>query len=69
MQQADIWFVPSEVAELELMVLGLLSQMASNPCLLEPFRNPPSRTEVRSWQTLDEDERELIMNLSPAYLR
>ena len=47
-QQADVWFVPSEVASAERRVLGLLSQMASSPCLLEPFRNPPNRTEVRS---------------------
>ncbi len=47
-QQADVWFVPGEVAEPERQVLGLLSHMASNPCLLEPFRNSPSRTEVRS---------------------
>jgi len=47
-QQADVWFVPGLVASAERLVLGLLSQMTSNPCLLEPFRNPPSRTEVRS---------------------
>jgi len=47
-QQADVCFIPGEVAEVERLVLGLLSQMASNPCLLEPFRNPPSWTEVRS---------------------
>jgi len=47
-QQADIWFIPGEVASAERLVLGLLSQMASSPCLLEPFRNPPNLAEVRS---------------------
>jgi len=47
-QQADVWFIPGEVAEPDRQVLGLLGQMSSSPCLLEPFRNSPSRTEVRS---------------------
>jgi len=47
-QQADVWFVPGTLVETERQVLGLLGQMASSPCLLKPFRNPPSRTEVRS---------------------
>ncbi len=46
-RQADIWFVPSEVAADQS--LGLLGQMAtSSPCLLEPFRNSPSRMEIRT---------------------
>ncbi|HBY78154.1 MAG TPA: hypothetical protein DEG47_14385, partial [Cyanobacteria bacterium UBA11148] len=28
--------------------LGLLSQLVSNPCLIEPFRNQPSKTEIRT---------------------
>ena len=47
-QQADIWFIPGEVVSAERQVLGLLNQMALSPCLLEPFRNPPSWIEVRS---------------------
>lgn len=47
-QLADVWFIPGEVASAERQILGLLSQMASSPCLLEPFRNSPSRAEVRS---------------------
>lgn len=47
-QLADVWFIPGEVASAERQILGLLSQMASSPCLLEPFWNSPSRAEVRS---------------------
>lgn len=42
-QLADVWFIPGEVASAERQILGLLSKMASSPCLLEPFRNSPSR--------------------------
>jgi hypothetical protein len=42
----DVWFVPhSDVAQTE--DLGLLGRMAQSPCLLEPYRNIPTRTEVR----------------------
>jgi len=45
-RQVDLWFTPSEVTTDQS--LGLLSQMASTPCLFEPFRNSPSRMEVRT---------------------
>jgi hypothetical protein len=42
----DIWFVPTpEVAQAE--DLGLLGRMVQAPCLLEPYRSVPSRTDVR----------------------
>jgi len=42
----DVWFVPNpEVSQAE--DLGLLGRMVQKPCLLEPYRNVPTRTEVR----------------------
>ncbi|MCY7276284.1 MAG: flagellar assembly protein H, partial [Phormidesmis sp. CAN_BIN44] len=42
----DVWFVPdSEVTQTE--DLGLLGRIVQTPCLLEPYRNLPTRTEVR----------------------
>jgi hypothetical protein len=48
----DVWFVPRQpnpaIADPGLLEpLGLLGQMVQKPCLLEPYRNVPSRTEVR----------------------
>ena len=43
----DVWFTPNAAAE-AAPDLGLLSRIAATACLLEPFRNPPSRTEVRT---------------------
>jgi len=42
----DIWFTPN--AEATAPDLGLLSRIAETACLLEPFRNPPTRSEVRT---------------------
>jgi hypothetical protein len=42
----DVWFVPQQ-ANVQSADLGLLGQMIQKPCLLEPYRNVPSRTEVR----------------------
>ncbi|MGI0494175.1 flagellar assembly protein H [Alkalinema pantanalense CENA528] len=42
----DVWFVPRQT-ELLTADLGLLGQMVQKPCLFEPYRNVPSRTEVR----------------------
>ncbi|GAA6615091.1 hypothetical protein [Scytonema sp. NUACC26] len=47
-RQADILFSPSPVAQENLKSLGLLGKMTASSCLLEPFRNQPSRTEVRN---------------------
>jgi hypothetical protein len=47
-RQIDVWFAPSPQQTVEPSVLGLLAQMASSPCLLEPFRNPPTPTEIRN---------------------
>lgn len=42
----DIWFAPNPDAT-QSTDLGLLGRMVQNPCLLEPYRNVPTRTEVR----------------------
>jgi hypothetical protein len=42
----DVWFVPDARA-VAASELGLLGQMIAKPCLFEPYRNVPSRTEVR----------------------
>jgi hypothetical protein len=43
----DLWFIPEQVAESPTAELGILGQMAAGMCLLEPYRNAPTRTEVR----------------------
>jgi hypothetical protein len=43
---ADLWFVPTPEA-IQTEDLGLLGRMVQKPCLLEPYRNVPTRTEVR----------------------
>ncbi|BAU14667.1 hypothetical protein LEP3755_52180 [Leptolyngbya sp. NIES-3755] len=42
----DVWFVPNPNA-VQATDLGLLGRMVQQPCLLEPYRNVPTRTEVR----------------------
>ncbi len=44
----DLWFEPVAEAVADRSSLGLLGQIAVTPCLLEPFRNSPSPTEIRS---------------------
>jgi hypothetical protein len=44
----DVWFIPEDaVVEARSDDLGLLGRMTEGMCLLEPYRNAPSRTEVR----------------------
>lgn len=43
---ADVWFIPTPGA-CQTEDLGLLGWIVQKPCLLEPYRNVPSRTEVR----------------------
>lgn len=42
----DVWFIPNPEATLT-DDLGLLGRIAQKPCLLEPYRNVPTRTEIR----------------------
>jgi hypothetical protein len=44
----DVWFVPTLPSSSTVGDLGLLGRIIQIPCLLEPFRNSPSRTEVRT---------------------
>jgi hypothetical protein len=44
----DVWFVPTLPSSSTVGDLGLLGRIVQIPCLLEPFRNSPSRTEVRT---------------------
>lgn len=50
-RQVDVWFAPAPAGvepASERQILGLLGQMASSACLLEPFRNQPAWVEIRS---------------------
>ena len=44
----DLIFEPSPQPPNNPPALGLLSQLASTPCLLEPYRNCPSNPEIRN---------------------
>jgi hypothetical protein len=44
----DVWFMPAAQADIDPSSLGLLGNMAATPCLIEPFRNPPTATEIRN---------------------
>ena len=44
----DIWFVPFAQPDMSPEAIGLLGKLATTPCLLEPFRNQPTLTEVRN---------------------
>ncbi|NET61295.1 MAG: flagellar assembly protein H, partial [Symploca sp. SIO2E6] len=47
-RQVDIYFIPQpNQSTTALPSLGLLGKIATIPCLIEPFRNPPSVTEIR----------------------
>lgn len=44
----DIWFQPSPQPNRSSVDLGLLGRVATTACALEPFRNLPTRNEVRT---------------------
>jgi hypothetical protein len=46
-RQIDLYFAPARTPPAEPPSLGLLSKLVSSPCLIEPFRNQPSKTEIR----------------------
>ncbi|MDJ1181327.1 hypothetical protein PJF56_20910 [Roseofilum sp. BLCC_M91] len=46
--QIDLMFDPSPEPVNSQPSLGLLAQLASKPCLLEPYRNCPSNPEIRN---------------------
>ncbi len=47
-QYVDVYFEPSVPPVIAPQDLGLLGRIAQTPCLLEPFRNQPTPSEVRS---------------------
>jgi hypothetical protein len=47
-RQVDILFSPTPSPNADLQSLGLLGRIATTASLLEPFRNQPSKTEVRN---------------------
>lgn len=49
-RQIDVWFVPTPTPSPARQSLGLLGQMASQTCIFEPFRNPPTPVEIRNCQ-------------------
>ena len=65
----DLWFTPNPVQQTTIG-LGLLSRIATTPCLLEPFRNAPTYAEIKScllkllW--LQEDRRRKTKGQKPA---
>lgn len=44
----DIRFAPSPQPTSDRETLGLLGKIAATPCLIKPFRNQPTTTEVRN---------------------
>ncbi|MGB8702079.1 MAG: DUF4351 domain-containing protein [Thermosynechococcaceae cyanobacterium] len=46
-QFIDVYFEPNPQPT-DLLNLGLLGRIAQTPCLLEPFRNQPTASEIRS---------------------
>ena len=44
----DIWFSPSNQPNVNSQDIGILASIADLPCLIEPFRNQPNSSEVRS---------------------
>jgi hypothetical protein len=47
-QYVDIYFVPTPGLDEPVQGLGLLEQMATVSCLIEPFRNPVKANEIHS---------------------
>ncbi len=47
-RQVDIWFLPTASTSKAPQEIGLLGQMASTACLLEPFRNATGIMAVRN---------------------
>ncbi len=46
-RQVDVYFIPKPQTTIAPQTLGLLGKILTTPCLLEPFRNAPSITEIR----------------------
>lgn len=44
----DVWFMPNAQSDFDGSSLGLLGQLVTTPCLIEPFRNPPTSAQIRN---------------------
>lgn len=44
----DVWFMPNAQRGFDKFSLGLLGQLVTTPCLIEPFRNPPTAAQIRN---------------------
>ena len=44
----DVWFVPDDGPDGTLLEMGILGRMTQGMCLLEPYRNAPTRMEIRT---------------------
>ena len=47
-RQVDVLFIPSPQCTQSLEIIGLLGKMAEISAIFEPFRNPVSKSEIRS---------------------
>jgi hypothetical protein len=47
-RSVDVRFTPATQPDIDPSTLGILGRLAATPCLIEPFRNPPSDTEVKN---------------------
>jgi hypothetical protein len=43
----DVWFQPAVIPNVSPENLTLLERISATPCSFEPFRNPPSRNDIR----------------------
>jgi hypothetical protein len=44
----DVWFIPNPTTATDEAELGILGRMTETMCLLEPYRNAPTRNEIRT---------------------
>jgi hypothetical protein len=44
----DLWFSPQPGGGPDPSILGLLGRLTTHPCLIEPFRNAPTASELES---------------------
>lgn len=48
LKSVDLWFAPATASAHWVPDAGLLNRITATACLLEPFRNSPTRQEIRS---------------------
>ncbi len=50
-REIDVYFAPNADAQIDKSFLGLLGRFAETKALIEPYRNAPTKSEVRSCST------------------